>query len=116
MGNILVAQNKEDDKLTDVIEEPTNEFGQNALMIAINNKDEIRIKNLLNNAKYLNEKDKYGWTPIIYSIHTADISIIKLILEKNPNMSILTDDKLSPLQHAKITRNQEIIELFLSNK
>jgi hypothetical protein len=38
--------------------------------------------------------------------------IIKLILEKNPNMNILTDIKLSPLDHAKITRNQEIIQLI----
>lgn len=83
MGNTISA-----------IEEPTNEFGQNALMLAINNKDEIRVKNLLNNNKYLNEQDKYGWTPIVYSIHNANIVIIKLILEKNPNMNILTDTKL----------------------
>jgi hypothetical protein len=38
--------------------------------------------------------------------------IIKLILEKNPNMNILTDTKLSPLDHAQITRNQEIIQLI----
>ena len=38
--------------------------------------------------------------------------IIKLILEKNPNMNILTDTKLSPLDHAKTTRNQEIIQLI----
>lgn len=83
MGNTISA-----------IEEPTNEFGQNALMLAINNKDEYRVKYLLNNNKYLNEKDKYGWTPIIYGIHNTNIVIIKLILEKNPNMNILTDTKL----------------------
>jgi ankyrin repeat protein len=116
MGNLFVAQNKEEKKLLNVVEEPANDFGQNALMIAINNKNKIQIEYLLNNVKYLNEKDNYGWTPIIYSIHIADISIIKLILEKNPNMSILTNDKLSPLHHAKNTRNQEIIELFSTDK
>ena len=101
MGNIIST-----------IEEPPNCFGQNALMLAINNKDETQVKNLLNNNKYLNEQDKYGWTPIIYGIHNANIMIIKLILEKNTNMNILTDTKLSPLDHAKITKNQEIIQLI----
>jgi ankyrin repeat protein len=110
MGNKFVVKNKDD-----MIKESTNEFGQNALMIAINNKNKTQIEYLLNNDKYLNEQDNYGWSPIIYSIHVGDISIIKMILEKNPNMSILTNEKISALQHAKNTRNQEIIELVSIN-
>ena len=112
MGNIFgYVQNINSDS-SEIIVKPVNSFGQNALMLAINNKDEALVKNLLNNNKYLDEQDNYGWTPIVYGIHNANIMIIKLILEKNPNMNILTNNKLSPLDHAKITRNQEIIQLI----
>ena len=113
IGNIYKINNTEQlETIKCVQSQIINDFGQNSLMLAINNKDEIQVKEILDNENYLNSKDNYGWSPVLYAIHTGSISILKLILEKKPDLTILTNNNLSILDHAKLTRNQDIINLI----
>jgi ankyrin repeat protein len=113
IGNIYKTNNIEQlETIKCVQSQIINDFGQNSLMLAINNKDEIQVKEILDNENYLNSKDNYGWSPVLYAIHTGSISILKLILEKKPDLTILTNNNLSILDHAKLTRNQDIINLI----
>lgn len=113
IGNIYKINNTEQlETIKCVQSQIINDFGQNSLMLAINNKDEIQVKEILDNENYINSKDNYGWSPVLYAIHTGSISILKLILEKKPDLTILTNNNLSILDHAKLTRNQDIINLI----
>ena len=113
IGNIYKINNTEQlETFKCVQSQIINDFGQNSLMLAINNKDEIQVKEILDNENYINSKDNYGWSPVLYAIHTGSISILKLILEKKPDLTILTNNNLSILDHAKLTRNQDIINLI----
>ena len=64
---------------------------------------------LLNNQISVNAQNEIGETPMHIAIAKKDIDLIKLLIEFNPNLSIVTyEDKLSCYNYADNSENEEI--------
>lgn len=89
-----------------------NEFGESPLLIAIVNEDVELIKVLLNSGADPNLQDDYGWTPFMSAVMTENIEIGKILLEAGADPLLEDEDKMSAIDHAKETGNNEYIRLM----
>uniref|UniRef100_A0A6G6AB86 Ankyrin repeat-containing protein n=1 Tax=Borely moumouvirus TaxID=2712067 RepID=A0A6G6AB86_9VIRU len=101
--------------------DPNNKlYGDPPIMFAMNNKENIKIINLL--LEYgadINQYDDKGWTPLMLSIFNMKIDVIKFLLEKGANTN-KSDNHLSCLflTFYNITFhnwNLDILELLLNH-
>eukprot|EP01084_Bolivina_argentea_P026108 48497_1 len=77
----------------------------------------LELDELDNIQTYVNEKDKEGYTPLIYAVMDGKITIIELLLNYTNTEINETDDiqKQSALMHAAIKGYANIIQLILNN-
>ena len=93
--------------------EASKEFLQ--IELAFKHNDLMLVKALLADLKDINETDDEDWTILMHSAaYRENIEIVKVILKKNPDLSIQNSDGQTALDLAKKFKNTDIIELLES--
>jgi ankyrin repeat protein len=93
--------------------EASKEFLQ--IELAFKHNDLTLVKALLADLKDINETDDEDWTILMHSAaYRENIEIVKVILKKNPDLSIQNSDGQTALDLAKKFKNTDIIELLES--
>jgi ankyrin repeat protein len=88
-----------------------------SLKTAIQDDDLTEVESLLDELKYINETDYNEYTILMYAVTTSNnLEIVKVILEKDPVLSIKNVDGQTALDLAKLSKNIDMIELLDGSK
>ena len=69
---------------------------------AVNRGDEKSIPEIINlNPKTVNEKNKYGWTPLIISSYLGKHNILRTLLDNGADVNVTNPKGTTPLMYAK---------------
>lgn len=74
--------------------EKTDNYGYNDLMIAVDEKDYQKVKELLENGANINHHGLYGRTPLTRAIFNKDIKMFDLLMSYNPELNLITSQLL----------------------
>lgn len=95
---------------------PFNDAEKTSISIQIDNNKEASFSKEKNNKHILpidvEQKDIYGWTPLLYAAERGSLSIVKLLVQKGANVNSKSNNGFSPLLAAK-NRNHPNIAIFL---
>ncbi|XP_029474447.1 2-5A-dependent ribonuclease [Rhinatrema bivittatum] len=80
---------------------------------AVKNGDAKRVCFLLEQGTNVNEKEEFGWTPLLTAVQRNRVDIVHLLLEKGADPCLRKDNGCSPFILAAITGNVDMLELFL---
>lgn len=90
----------------------SNNNGQTALMIAVNNRSSEMVRLLLENGADPGIEDKNGSNILSYAL--SDPATLKLFLDKGANPNVTVNGE--PLLHQAIYRNDATFQILLANK
>lgn len=94
--------------------EKVDENGYTELMNAIDKKDYIKTKALLENGANINHHSPYGRTPLIRAIFSKDLKIFDLLLKYKPDLNIVTSNTISePIFTAFGFEQYEMVEKLI---
>ncbi|ABC27786.1 protein containing ankyrin repeats [Hahella chejuensis KCTC 2396] len=76
------------------------EFGRNALMLAILYQNKEAVKYLSSFKALLNQKDDFGWSPMMYAVYTENMAILELLfnLPEPPNVNLESYTCVGPIK------------------
>lgn len=120
-GLLHLALNSNDDSMVHYLIQKgvnthiKNHYGETPLHAAtIANKHEIVSALLEKDTSQINSKDKKGNTPLHYAVHRSE-SITELLIEYNADPSIENNEQESPLDYAKLNKENLIPILTKKN-
>lgn len=73
------------------------------------------IKDAIINHDNINQKDKYGWTPLIHAINYDNNEIIKFLIKNGADIKLSDNDGNDPIYYAIKRGNLNIIKLLIEN-
>lgn len=83
------------------------------LITAVNNKNLISVKILLDNKADVNWKDGFQTTALMYAASSGLEDIVKLLLDKGANVTTKDKQGNDALSAAKESKNDKVIELII---
>ncbi|MBM7602368.1 Zn-dependent protease with chaperone function [Metabacillus crassostreae] len=92
----------------------SNEYGESALMIAVQHGQTDIVTALINNDADVDLQDDYGWTPLMTAVTYEDIALAKIILDAGADPKVMDNDNLTALDHANDLGLTEFVELLNS--
>jgi hypothetical protein len=84
----------------------------NDLVTATVMRDRVAVKELLDDGKYPNVRQKDGATPLMIAAANGDIAIAEMLLAKGADANLRTPDGRSALAHAKARGSAELVRLL----
>lgn len=111
-----IPKNIKDDGEIDFASEYANEIfqtdskGTTALMTAVKDSNDWKVKNLISAGAPINAVDKDGWTALMYAVrYQSNLSILNLLLEAGADVKVQNNFSLSALVIAACYNNNPAI-------
>lgn len=91
-----------------------NDYGESALIVAIDNEQSDIVPVLLKNGADPNLQDETGWTPLMSAVYMENIEIGKLLLEAGADPMLIDEDDMTAVDYAEEIGNRQYVKLLKS--
>ena len=89
-----------------------NEYGENALDMAVMNEYQEIVELLLAYGADPNMQDDYGWTPLMSAVMSENLELGQMLLDAGADLTLVDEYEMTALDHAREGGMDEYIELL----